>query len=319
MHLNFEKWHGCQNDFLVFWVLEQDQIFSDGMQRITPRLCSRKGDGIGADGVIVAYLRNDRELTPSRVEIFNSDGSKAETCGNGLRCLAQSALKRARERQMLDLLGDGLVAPLQNHKALCRYLADPARLSAQEWPLIAVDMGPERFRSLNKDEQLSLETISGVNATAPLKPWVIDEAAFVDFANPHLCIYSEGFDARDIYRVGSALQKWEFCPGGINVHVGFQLEASNDVKSRFKRSVGANLEGFFEVFVWERGAGPTAACGSGACAFIAAAIEWGYCTSDKWHAVKMPGGFLFVRKDTATGSLLLAGPAEFVFQGTVEV
>ena len=108
MKIKFEKWHGCRNDFILIWLGPNQEITYDAIIRKTPFLCSKLGDGIGADGMIILHHLGE-EHNPDRISIINSDGSIAQTCGNGIRCAALATLKKLCEfQQYSQELPDGI-------------------------------------------------------------------------------------------------------------------------------------------------------------------------------------------------------------------
>ena len=96
MILKFEKWHGAKNDFILTWLLGDDDVIFDSLVRQAPTLCARDGSGVAADGLLVMHISDREQVFADRLSIINSDGSLAETCGNGIRCAALSTLKRHR-------------------------------------------------------------------------------------------------------------------------------------------------------------------------------------------------------------------------------
>ena len=95
MIVDFEKWHGCRNDFLVIWSTHNEANYLLGsLQRQASALCSRKGEGVGADGLLILLTESRADLKPDKLVIINADGSLASNCGNGLRCAALSVYKK---------------------------------------------------------------------------------------------------------------------------------------------------------------------------------------------------------------------------------
>lgn len=314
MRLSFEKWHGCRNDFILVW-LTPDEVVFDSLRRRAPTLCSRKGDGIGADGIIVLETRTSRDSEPSRVRIINSDGSVAATCGNGLRCAALSVLRRLRETNA-DL-PEGVVLPLDQDEVACRYISPRSlRKDASHYPLVSISMGEAR---LDQDSGFWEQAQSEVKrvAQALSLPQLTRDFHAVAIGNHHLVFFLDDMSRDMLHRVGPTLQDskhWD----GINVHLAVAREPSDKDRQDAMRHVGRPLEELYEVLVWERGAGPTQACGSGACAVGAAAHASGILSREAWIGVDMPGGRLLVNQMEAAGTVELMGPAEWVFDGVLE-
>ncbi|MCX6116507.1 MAG: hypothetical protein NT027_03125, partial [Proteobacteria bacterium] len=107
---------------------------------------------------------------------------------------------------------------------------------------------------------------------------------------------------------------------GYNVHIIESLELSDQDLQRAKKDLGdLHLSELYRVFPWERGVGPTQSCGTGACAVAAAILNLGFTVRSSWIAIDMPGGRLYVKQDQEDGPVILAGPASFVFAGTIEI
>src|SRR5690606_29206086 len=97
--ISFEKWHGCRNDFIVLRMRQTsaDEVLPS-LVKAAPRLCSRDGSGIGADGILVLHEGPGDPLRPVELSIVNSDGSLARNCGNGLRCAGASIVRQAMQQ-----------------------------------------------------------------------------------------------------------------------------------------------------------------------------------------------------------------------------
>ena len=303
MQLKFEKWHGCRNDFIVLWLSDnQGQLVLDSLLRQAPRLCSRQGDGIAADGIIVLHIKHEKEVAPTKLTVINADGSLAKNCGNGLRCAALSVLKRQQEigniKETLELVEFNLVERLYN----CRFMA----AKHKGWPLVSVDMG---IPLINE----SLPNFTEMLTESGLKN--LTEFNFCRVGNDHVVFMVEE-DALEMLKIiGPRLQKlkvWD----GINVSFATLGGDENpDIPSVFGRERGE----VFQAWTWERGVGMTEACGSAATAVGVVAYKLSSTPYGKWVGVNMPGGNLFVRQDGVNEPVSLVGPGELVFLGTVEI
>src|SRR6476620_5995215 len=140
MELEFEKWHGNKNDFILTWFVH-DQVTFEALRREAPALCNRDGSGIGADGILVLHVQTKRDVMPTQLTIINSDGSLAETCGNGIRCAALSILTRHWEHtpSLEDL--DGFELNLRSSRASIRFMGKFKKNIRDSLPLVAVEMG----------------------------------------------------------------------------------------------------------------------------------------------------------------------------------
>lgn len=225
--------------------------------------CDRR-TGIGADGLV---FLSDR---PAMV-IFNSDGSRASTCGNALRCLGAWR----HQRGLLPL---------------------------NQWEEVATDSGLRRLRVLAADRvEVDMGPpgpVAGHEDLLPI-PEVGLPGHFVSIGNPHLVVLCpEKLPSRaDFERWGAQLT--HSIEGGVNVEF-------------VARRAGAPNR--LEVLVWERGAGPTQACGSGACAALVVAVRVGWVQGAS--RVGLPGGELEIDWNGRDG-VLMTGPARKVFEGTI--
>lgn len=315
MYRPFEKWHGCKNDFVVLRMLPQDGPVEMGsLQRQASKICARDGSGVGADGVIAMHYASKDDIIPLRLTIINSDGSMAQTCGNGIRCAAMAVLKdfRARGNKFDDM--SALDFQLENRSVRCQFMASKG---ATGWPLVSVGMGRVTFNEGTDWWDAGQEELARVAKELAL-PQLTQDAHGVSIGNRHIVIFLNEADRQMLHRVGPALQRsrhWD----GINVHLAVEKSFDKAESSRMRNLLGGDVAQAYDVLVWERGAGPTQACGSGACAVATAVAASGFSESGKWVASDMPGGRLFARYDDATKDATLAGPAEFVFSGTLEI
>lgn len=254
MHLT--KHHGLGNDFLVALV---DEVPPDA-PALAVAWCNRTR-GVGADGLIFGTPADTRDAD-LRMTLFNSDGSRAEISGNGIRCLAQAALSRAGGSQ-LRIVTDGGVRML----GLIESAGSRAQISVE---MGAVGAGPE----LPEPGVLARPGFS------------ILRAATADVGNPHVVLEVDVLESVDPALDGPAIEDlWK--PDGINVH--------------FLTHTGDNR---IRLVHWERGAGATEACGSGATVSATVAHGWGLVGTDV--SVEMPGGDARVQ---VGDEAVLIGPA----------
>ncbi len=238
-------------------------------------LCHR-GFGIGADGLVLLLPAEKADIL---MRIYNADGSEAEMCGNALRCVARYLVERR--------LAPGPVVTVDTRSSL---------KTAELLPggLVRVDMGAPLLESPD------------IPVTGPPRQVIREEIeangadyryTAVSMGNPHAVIFLEpGQDAQtDV--VGPLLERHRFFPKGTNVE--------------FCRVVNPNE---VEVQVWERGAGETLACGTGACAVVVAGVLQG--KLDRQASVHLPGGTLQIEW-SPEGPVFMEGPAVEVYVGTV--
>jgi diaminopimelate epimerase len=317
MKLNFEKWHGCRNDFIVVWLLPTANLVFDSLVRQAPALCVRDGSGIGADGIIVLHQNSPQDFFPAKLSVINSDGSLSNTCGNGIRCGALSILKKSLETGKTFQIPEGHDFELANKQIVnCRFMTRGKQPSLSNLPFVAVAMGETQINEsceLWKDAQAEVARVSKELSLPQLQ----NDFYLVEIGNRHLVFFLEGADRDMLWRVGSAFQKSRFWDG-INVHLVAASAADEREKSSAANLLGSAMEELFKALTWERGAGATQACGSGACAIGASALESGLVPRDKWIGVDMPGGRLFVKQEAPDDSVTLAGPGVLVFEGTLD-
>ncbi|WP_216903040.1 diaminopimelate epimerase [Synechococcus sp. CCY 9618] len=280
--LQFSKYQGLGNDFLVLDArsLEVGEEVPGLGPEAVQRLCDRRF-GVGGDGVILALP--PKEGGELRMRIFNADGSEPEMCGNGIRCLA---------RFLADSDGDVCPRSWQIETLAGRIvpsLADDGR--------IRVDMGPPFLAA----EAVPTTLVVGEQGL-PVGELTVGgqrlAVAAAGMGNPHAVVPVADVAAVDLDGLGSALEVHEAFPARTNVHF-VQVLAPDHLVMR----------------VWERGAGPTLACGTGACATLVACHLLGL--ADRRARLDLPGGPLEIEWDPSTDHVFMTGPAEAVFDGVV--
>jgi len=224
------------------------------------------------------------DVESPRMDVINSDGSVPEMCGNGIRCAALHLARRAGV-SALELSIDTEAGP---HACVVTDALGAASVAVQ---MTAPSLMP-------RDLPLSSD-----------KPWLdrplevagqLVHLSGVSMGNPHAVTFDEVGDAR--FELGPAIQDDPHFPEGVNV--GF---------------VSALDRGSMRLDVLERGAGWTQACGTGACAAVVAAVETGRAERQEPIAVRLPGGILVVTVGPPGASVLMQGPARFVFRGETDL
>jgi len=216
------------------------------------------------------------------MHVINSDGSVPEMCGNGIRCAALHLARRAGH-SALEVTIETLAGP---HP--CVVVNRPGAES------VAVRMAPPSLSPadlpLSSDVPWLDHALTAAGRTIALTG--------VSMGNPHAVIFEEVGDAR--FEIGPAIQSDPHFPEGINV--GFVSEQS-----------GSSMR----LDVLERGAGWTQACGTGACAAAVAAVETGRAQREEQLSIRLPGGILTITVGAPGDTVLMQGPARFVFQGQI--
>ena len=311
MKIKFEKWQGCLNDFIVIWVPE-DKIVFKALQKAASNLCNRVGNGIGADGLIIIHYSESAPLVPTMLKIINSDGSLATTCGNGIRCAASSA--RSRHLSEKATSPEGILFPLiEGNQAYCQFMGQ----AKTKFPLVSVDMGKTKIDKEADCFDKVQEEVKRITKQASM-PEMLDDFSFVQISNEHLVFFMPNISREVLLKIGPLLQNSEIWDG-INVHLVKEKTVTPQDSNLANSQIEHSLEDLFEVLVWERGAGETKACGSGACAVAAAAYKSGFISRSNWIGIDMPGGRLYLRQPEKAGAVTMAGPAEKVFDGTFDL
>ncbi|ABA22697.1 diaminopimelate epimerase [Trichormus variabilis ATCC 29413] len=277
MAIEFTKYHGLGNDFILI-----DNRASK-TPAITPEkaveMCDRHF-GIGADGVIFALPgENGTDYT---MRIFNSDGSEPEMCGNGIRCLAAF---------LADLEG------LSRNKDTYRIHTLAGVITPQLTPdgQIKVDMGLPRLLAGEIPTNIAAADQKVINQPLEVegKTW---EVTCVSMGNPHCITFVEDVAAIPLETIGPKFEHHPAFPQRTNTE--FIQVVSRD---------------YLKMRVWERGAGITLACGTGACASLVAAVLTG--RSDRLATVELPGGPLEIEWSEVDQRIYMTGPADRVFTG----
>jgi len=315
MFLAFEKWHGARNDFIVTWLSHNDgDIVLDSLKRSATRLCDRSGAGIGADGILVLHTARKGDLTPHKLSIINSDGTVAKNCGNGLRCAALSVLRRHRLEGNPTELPEAVEFDVEGSPKVCRFAFGSGKAT---WPHVSVEMGVAKVNADCSWYEQACAEIQRVAAELNL-PELKTDFGVCEIGNPHLVFFVNEASREKIRKIGPAFQKSRFWDG-INVHITHVEEIADKDKAAAKNAIGHKVSELFKAWVWERGAGETQACGSGACAIVACAYASGTTSRKDWVGVDMPGGRLYIHQESDDAEVQMAGPGEFVFEGAFEV
>lgn len=311
MFIDFEKWHGTKNDFVVVWLSDADgDIVLNSIKRQAAGFCDRR-TGVGADGLLVLHTGQRGDLSPYKLTIINSDGTTAKNCGNGLRCAALCVLKAHIESGNPRDMPEACELEVEGTAFLCRYL-DNRSLKT----LVAVDMPSPTVGSDVSWGEPAIKAAKALLTAAGQSPSSY-ELSVCDIGNPHIVITTDSANRELMLKIGPPLQN-QCGLDGINVHVVSAGTLLDSERSEAKKQLGQNSSEKFKMFVWERGAGETMACGSGACAVAVTAMASGLIDRSEWVAVDMPGGRVFIKQEDPADPVTLAGPAAFVYAGKLE-
>jgi len=315
MFIEFEKWHGCKNDFVVTWVSDSDgDMLLDALRLHVINIFTRDGSGIGADGILALRVGRKTDLTPKELVIINQDGSIAANCGNGLRCATLSVISQHKLRGNPSEIPEFVDLQVGSRIFTCRLL--PASSHSKN-PIVAVEMERPRVDEDNpwyKDAHAFVKkTLEPENKKQ--KP---DEVHFCSVGNNHAVISCENPDAETAMLWAPKLQSYSAWDG-INVHLIGPSESPSPELARYAQMLGEPISEMFRAIPFERGVGLTQACGSGAVAIAAVQFASGMSERGSWLAIRMPGGPLFTKQDTVDGPVTLAGEAILSFRGSLEI
>jgi diaminopimelate epimerase len=283
MDLSFTKMEGLGNDFIMVDDRKQGIAKIEGYNDIAKKLCDRRF-GIGADGLIIVL---DSLTCDIQFRVFNSDGSEAQMCGNGMRCLAryvyESGMIEKTELTVETLAG--VIIPKLN-------IDDQGKIRS-----VTVDMGQPILDAEKIPFKPSLpgalvQTIATDNGPVSFTA--------VSMGNPHAIIFVDDASTAPLLETGPLVETHPSFPQKTNVEF---IQVLSDSELRMK--------------VWERGAGVTLACGTGACAAVVAAILNG--KTKNTVIVHLDGGDLEITWDKGSGHVFKTGPARSVFQGRIQI
>lgn len=288
--MKFTKMHGCGNDY-IYINGAREKIEQEKKGELVRKLSDRHF-GIGGDGVIFIHPITDEmqktleQQVDFEMEMFNADGTRAEMCGNGIRCVAKYVYdKGLTDKTSISIISCGKVKHLE--------------LTAKDGKTrsVKVNMGAPVLRSSD------IPVISGKEECINEEIAVNGETykmTCVSMGNPHAVIFMEEIANLDLEKIGPLFENHKCFPNRTN--------------TEFVKILDRNT---VEMRVWERGTGETLACGTGACAVVTACILNGLTAQEV--TVKLLGGELKIRWDRENNQIFMTGPAETVFDGEMTV
>jgi diaminopimelate epimerase len=283
--VKFTKLQGCGNDYIYVDCVTQPPPRDAAALSIA---VSDRHFGVGADGLILIC---PSERADVRMRIFNADGSEAEMCGNGVRCIAKYAFEHG--------LSNANPMRVETGRGVLTLQLQLARGKVER---VTVDMGEPIL-----DAERIPTTLSGPRVVDQALPPLANSSWFADcgldpritcisMGNPHAVLYCREVGKVPLEMVGPALEKLAAFPRRINVHF-VQVQSPEEVTMR----------------TWERGSGVTLACGTGACAVAVAGVLTG--RTGRKLLVHLPGGDLQLQWSEADNRVFMTGPAVEVFSG----
>ncbi len=295
--MKFVKMHGCGNDYIYV-----DGSVEKIAQEDKPALAKRLSDrhfGVGGDGVIFINPSGEADF---EMEMYNADGSRAEMCGNGIRCVAKYVYDRGlTSKKKISIISTGQVKELK------------LAIQDKKVVFVKVNMGSPEFMPepevMEAPEIVNMMNLPAEQITAGAKQ-MIDEPIFlfgkeyrmtcVSMGNPHAVLFVEDLKELAIEKLGSAIENHTLFPKRTNVEFVKVVDRST-----------------IEMRVWERGTGETLACGTGACAAAAACMVNNL--TDEQVTAKLAGGDLEIFWDKEQNRMFMTGSATFVFEGEIAV
>lgn len=279
--LQFTKMQGASNDYIY---VDTSRFPIQKPEELSVVL-SAYHTGIGSDGLIL--IGPATATADFTMRIFNNDGSEAKMCGNGVRCVGKYVYDKhltGKKEIKIDTLSG--IKILKLHTG-----------SDDKVHSVTVDMGVPELMPVSRGDGGTPKQMKEEPVTAGAYTF---RGTAISMGNPHLVIFVDSLKDIDLPVVGPLFERHPYFPDRVNVEFA-EVTAPGKIRMR----------------VWERGSGITMACGTGACATAAAALLTGRSTDRS--EVTMDGGTLSLQWGGASAHLFMTGPAETVFEGTVDI
>ena len=278
--IKFTKMHGLGNDYVYIDAINQKIENESSLAKFV----SNRHFGIGSDGLILICKS---EIADFKMRMFNSDGSEAEMCGNGIRCVGKFVYDKGLTNKTTVK-----IETLAGIKTLILNTKDGKVETAR------VDMG---------EPILEAEKIPVISTEKPVKNLELEaenkkfKFTCVSMGNPHAITIVENTKEFDVEKYGKVLEIDKAFPKKANIEFAQIVDRQN-----------------INMRVWERGSGETFACGTGACASVVASVLNGYCNHDEEVTVHLRGGDLKITWNS-DGTVIMKGPAALICDGDVDV
>jgi len=274
--MRFVKMHGAGNDYVYVDGWDHDVADPPALARAI----SDRHFGVGSDGLVLVLPDDEADC---RMRMFNADGSEAQMCGNGIRCVAKYAWDHGRVRA-----NPMRIATVAGIKTLELTIGDDDTVTAA-----TVDMGEPILPAREIPTTFDGDRVADQPMTVAGSDWLV---TCVSMGNPHAIVYVDDVAAIAHHRIGPAFERDPAFPERINIHF-----------------VQVHSPGEVTVVHWERGSGPTLACGTGASAVCVAGVLTG--RGNREILAHLPGGDLQLEWREADNRLYMTGPAVEVFAG----
>lgn len=277
--MKFTKMHGIGNDYVYV------NCFKERLENPAQisRFVSDRHCGIGGDGLI---LIGPSEVADFQMRIYNADGSQAEMCGNGVRCVGKYVYDRGLTKKTtvtVETLGGIKTLELHVEQGTVRS--------------VTVDMGLPILAPEKIPVQGTGERFLNIPVTVDGREYHVTA---VSMGNPHAVVFVPDTASLDLPRIGPLFENLEIFPERTNTEFVEVIDRDT-----------------LRMRVWERGSGETMACGTGACATLVASVLNGKCQREA--TVKLLGGDLQIRWDETNDHVYMTGPATIVFDGEIDL
>lgn len=273
--MRFTKMHGCGNDYIYVNCCEI------GLKD-RPELSRKVSDrhfGVGSDGLICICPSDKADF---KMDMYNADGSNAQMCGNGIRCLAKYVYERGMtDKTQLDIeTGAGIKTVWLNVK--------DGVVSSVRVCMGRPEFSPEKIPVITEDKDFIDKPVEVAG--------IVWKVTALSVGNPHAVVFVDNVDWLDLQTIGPLFENNPLFPERVNAEF-VQVIDRNTLKMR----------------VWERGSGETLACGTGSTASLAAAVLCGKC--ENRSKIILRGGELLIEWDREADLIYMTGPASYVFDG----
>ena len=277
--MKFTKMQGIGNDYVYINCFEET---IENPSEVAVKISDRHF-GVGSDGLVLIMASKTQDF---RMRMFNSDGSEAEMCGNAIRCVGKYLYDREltnKEEISIETLAGTKILKLS--------------VDNEKVTTVRVDMGepilkPQNIPVIHGGKSFINEDVNVEGS--------IYKFTCVSMGNPHAVTYLDDIDSLKIEDIGPKIEKHSIFPQKTNTEFVEVLDRTT-----------------LKMRVWERGAGETLACGTGACAVLVASVLTGL--SERKATVRLIGGELLIEWKEQDNHIYMTGPAEFVFEGTIEI
>ncbi|MGM9978393.1 MAG: diaminopimelate epimerase [Clostridium sp.] len=278
--MKFTKMHGIGNDYIYFNCLEKE---IENPEELSIKLSDRHF-GVGGDGIVLILPSDKADF---RMRMFNADGSEGKMCGNATRCIGKYVYEKGiTDKKEITL------ETLSGIKTLKLSVNEENKVESVE-----VNMGEAILKASEIPVKFDKEKVINERIKIADSEYNI---TCVSMGNPHCVVYMDEIDDLDLEKLGPKFENDSIFPERVNTEF-IKVIDENTLKMR----------------VWERGSGETWACGTGACAAVVSSVLNGYCKYETPIKIKLLGGELSI-KFMKNGLVYMSGPAEFVFEGSIE-